>query len=783
MPVPARTPCPSGIGEGPMQAISAPYDFVPLNDWVYIPEWGKRVSHDHPFRDGLSGEIHYTIVAESPLLVGGRQEKNTNADCPNTEVHPYRLPDGTYAIPGSSQKGMLRAVIEIIGFGRMRMVDDIRPGLRDITGPHVKNSYTDKVRNKVKTGFLRAGGGGLIKTDSLLEIVPCEMARLPHKAIEAALGLEERAFFKGQSVREKYERWSKLCDRKGWNSNRLNFDLAGDDAVNLGEGKHEGFPVFTGQVSDSRQWRGKKRDFVFYDRREEDAFVVPSDTWRDFLHIHGDDTEDEGMSWPGYWRARFHAGHEIPVFYLQDRIQDRDVLRIGLAYMPKLAGDFSTLDCIAHADKAHGEAPGVGRYDLADLLFGAINGENQKDALRGRVNIETALAEGDPRPEQQPDTILNGPKPTYFPNYLEQPTDESGLRLEGGDDAQYATYIAHGQNQEPRLRGRKRYPARPDGEVAVQGLLPSQVENRKVQIRLHTLPAGTTFRGRLVFHNLKPEELGALLWAMTWGGDEGLRHGLGMGKPFGFGQVCLQLDHQASHILPNDPEAPSRALDEAEAQALMAAFEAHMEKVAKDHGRTWKDSPQRRNLLAMADPTAAECLPAGMDLRHMCLDPENGKNEFVWAKQKGFVLGDYDAVTRQRRDERRKEEEKRRREAEAQRRAEEEAAERERRRREFEALPEHEKACIRFQKDVGGFHVGEQGRLPKEEHDRLMKAIDAYKKAVEASGSPEVRREAADLIEQTFERLGWTPSGLKKNKREKLERKRREELARWREGS
>ena len=343
------------------------------------------------------------------------------------------------------------------------------------------------------------------------------------------------------------------------------------------------------------------------------------------------------MSWPGYWRTKFHAGEEVPVFY----IQDRGVLRIGLAYMPKLAGDFSTLDCIAHADKAHGEAPGVGRYDLADLLFGAINGENQKDALRGRVNIETALAEGDPRPEQQPDTILNGPKPTYFPNYLEQPTDGSGLRLKGDKNAQYATYIAHGQNQKPRLRGRKRYPARPDGEVAVQGLLPSQVENRKVQIRLHTLPAGTTFRGRLVFHNLKPEELGALLWAMTWGGDEGLRHGLGMGKPFGFGQVRLQLDHQASHILPNDPEAPSRALDETEAQTLMDAFEAHMEKAAKDHGRTWKDSPQRRNLLAMADPTAAECLPAGMDLRHMCLDPENGKNEFVWAKQAGLVLADY----------------------------------------------------------------------------------------------------------------------------------------------
>ncbi len=637
MPVPARTPCPVGISKDSMQAISAPYDFVPLNDWVHVPDWGEYVSHDHPFRDGLCGEIYYTLVAESPILVGGRQDKK-DGDRPHTEVHPYRLPDGTYAIPGSSLKGMLRAVVEIIGFGRLRMVDDIRPGLRDISGKHVAKSYTDKVRDKVKTGFLRARGGGR------LEIVPCRMARLPHKAIERAFN-EPQAFrweknVKDKSVHEKYERWRELCARKGWDPEHLRFDL--DDkgnAIHLGQGAHKGFPVFTGQISDSRQknGKGKKRDFVFYDKWENEAIPVPPDAWRDFLHIHGDDTDEEGMSWPGYWRAKFHAGEAVPVFYLQDR----GVLRIGLAYMPKLAGDFSTLDCIAHVSEAHRENPGVGRYDLADLIFGAINGENQDDAQRGRVNVEAALAEGDPEPETQEDTILNGPKPTYFPNYLEQPTDASGLRLKGGDDAQYATYIAHGQNQKPRLRGRKRYPARPDDKVAVQGLLPSQRGNHKVQIRLHTLPAGTTFRGRLVFHNLKPEELGALLWAMTWGGDDGLRHGLGMGKPFGFGQVRLRLDPQASYLLPNDPEKPARALDEAEVHTLMAAFEAHMEAAAKHHGRTWKDSPPMRNLLAMADPESADNLPRGMALRHMCLDPKNRRNEFVWAKQRGLVLADY----------------------------------------------------------------------------------------------------------------------------------------------
>ncbi len=71
--MPAIPNCPDNLSEENMRAISAPYNFVPLSDYVHIPEWSKRASHDWPFEDGLSGEIHYTLVAESPLLVGGEQ--------------------------------------------------------------------------------------------------------------------------------------------------------------------------------------------------------------------------------------------------------------------------------------------------------------------------------------------------------------------------------------------------------------------------------------------------------------------------------------------------------------------------------------------------------------------------------------------------------------------------------------------------------------------------------------------------------------------------------------
>mgnify|MGYP001810606094 CR=1 len=37
-------------------------------------------------------------------------------------------------------------------------------------------------------------------------------------------------------------------------------------------------------------------------------------------------------------------------------------------------------------------------------------------------------------------------------------------------------------------------------------------------------------------------DLDSSCWALTWGGAPGLRHSLGMGKPFGFGQLSIEIE-------------------------------------------------------------------------------------------------------------------------------------------------------------------------------------------------------------------------------------------------
>ncbi|MFK8016330.1 MAG: TIGR03986 family CRISPR-associated RAMP protein, partial [Gammaproteobacteria bacterium] len=504
----------------PARSNDAPYNFVPLSRNVLDPEWAALVSHDLPMKDGVSGELTVEICAQTPLLVGGRQVK-ASSKLPG-EVHFFESPDG-YSIPGSSLRGMIRNVFEIATFSKMSQVDDVRFGLRDISGGRVSESYKDffvpkgrgpsagKSLRKRMYGFMSLG------EDGGPQITPCEMARLHKNDISKWLGFAQEAFFRsGQSVDQKYAHYTECVKKAGkgpWEEIRFDMDPATRMAGNLGSGKLTGFPVFTGQISDN-----KKKDFIFFNTNEDRAFSVHEtcdSAWRDFLFIHGDDTDDKGMSWPGHWKDVFYAGGRVPVFYMQNQRR----LQIALAFLPKLASDFSVHDTIRHGGRSHTDE---GMTDMTELLFGRV-GETSESAIKSRVWFEMATLVGKAKPMTLAPTILNGPKASYFPHYLEQDT----VRRR---DGQYATYMDTPSNRRPVARGWKRYPARTDYEI--QALSGDQKKNTNVQVILNPLETGARFRSRIVFHNVTPVELGALLWSITFGNNHECRHGLGMGKSF-----------------------------------------------------------------------------------------------------------------------------------------------------------------------------------------------------------------------------------------------------------
>ena len=105
--------------------IKAPFNFVKVSEKVYFPDWEKQISQDVPFSDGESGTIGLKIIAHTPVFVRNGHIALDKKDC-NNKDNSFSNFDGRYFIPGTSLKGSIRNVLEIISFGKMR----VDPGMK-----------------------------------------------------------------------------------------------------------------------------------------------------------------------------------------------------------------------------------------------------------------------------------------------------------------------------------------------------------------------------------------------------------------------------------------------------------------------------------------------------------------------------------------------------------------------------------------------------------------------------------------------------------------------------
>ena len=602
-------------GMGALTAIRAPYNFVPLADWVYFPSWSDEASHDLPFSDGISGTLEFTLYAETPILVACEQDAG--------EKHFIQAPDGRYLIPGSTLRGMIRNVLEIATFGKMGMIDDRHLGVRDLSGglPAYAKAMTERVgrayRARAETGWLRF-------EDGVWRVYPCRHARIEHDDMAALLGFEQARQFKGfvqgklddaqRTAQAKYRKWMDLGGEldirfepgpvRDHNHSRGNL-LRYSKASRVGLGTQKGRLVLTGQPSPR-----KHMEFLFYDTS---GLVLEPDreVMRGFLKIHEDSKDWE------FWRDRhWHGGENIPVFFISEGGR---IASLGLAQMFKLPYKLSVRDALCNSSPDHCEP---GRLDFVETLFGCAGAEELgRRGLKSRVSFGAAFS-SDGRLGETVTVILNSPKPSYYPNYIRQATAPSGTRLVP-ESRGYTTLM----DEHAELRGWKRYPSKPFAP-------PRDLPASKVTSALHPLAAGATFTGKLRFHNLKPQELGGLVWALTWNGDRNLVHQVGMGKPLGYGQSRIEIDR--IDLRCNDPALPA---DNGSLflQQCGLMFCAGMEQVCRDkQPGGWRNSRQIAALLAMADPQIGE----GRNLGHMVLDHQSRRNDFVEAKKREnyFVL-------------------------------------------------------------------------------------------------------------------------------------------------
>jgi CRISPR-associated protein (TIGR03986 family) len=532
--------------------ITAPFNFVPLNEKVFFPPWTEKVSHDVPFEDGESGVIDITVTAENPIFI--RDHINPEEFCSH---------NSEYYIPSSSIKGMIRNVLEIMSFSKMSFIDDTTYSVRDLK----YNKYMEKAKN-VQCGWL------YYDNDGKLKIEDCgEPYKIRYEEIEKKFGgkFKKQKFMNGtfdnakSPYKKAYEKYNLIDDDIFNNTFTFTSDESGKKIVKFEKNSlNIGKLVLTGHPSSRREPEegkasGKIYDFVFMQKENPTILDVDKKVFDNFKFAYFNERKTqpkESEDW-AFWKHRLNNSNKIPVFFHKNT---SGVSSFGLSYLYKFPYTKSMMKALIGNHKSN-------EIDLAKSIFGFSKKEDDKQlSLKGRVQFSHAKKICNTNPLQPRYVLLGTPKASYYPIYLIQNGNEYKTLMDGNSI----------------LAGWKRYPIHKNFNHNCQG--------KSTQTTCITpLNKGAKFKLKVRFHNLKKVEIGALLSALTFhNNSSSYFHSLGLAKSYGYGKVSLNIT-RISNLKFSQNE-------------YLKAFESAMNSEVFDSKIVWHESEQIKNLFSMAKP-------------------------------------------------------------------------------------------------------------------------------------------------------------------------------------
>jgi len=457
---------------------SAPYNFIPLNKVVVeaeeIPDFDRY--HDGKY----TGWIDLEIETKTPLYIRDSLTEQDLKDGKESKDNPdFFSPAGKLRIPGSSLRGMVRTLVEIVSFGKFGFFDDKRlyfRGLADVS--NLRKEYQQKMTSfdrqkrrptyNISAGILKRDGLNYVIVSSDWKQILKEDAK--KKVGESGANYEELSFYK----------------------------------------LREGYLVVSGNM------KNKKKDWLIsFPIEKADEITIFKE---DVENYKNDATRSKEVNKRMNLIERANK-EDVPCFYVKwkDKAGENRV-SFGHTGMFRLAYEKTIGEHIPEnlKDKT--------KTDLAEAIFGKVSKEK---TIAGRVFFEDAFLNKDQHDNDvlmdktTPKTpkILAAPKPTTFQHYLE-PSKDKGLNHYNSDSADIRGYKLYwhkfGNNWEQTNR--------------------KEIQDHKSQYtEIKPVKPETKFSGRIRFENLSEVELGALLFSLDL--PEGCYHKLGMGKPLGLGSV------------------------------------------------------------------------------------------------------------------------------------------------------------------------------------------------------------------------------------------------------
>lgn len=482
--------------------VRAPYNFIPLSDKVLLPydSVESLPAHDRIDPSLKSGEIHVTMVADTPVFV---------SDGDRNDPHFFRGSNGKYMIPGSTIRGMVRENMQILGFGLMRPGEDLKDvqiffrdfasasGSRDdplkkyycaalgIKQMPMPSGRPKAIPQLVKSGYLK-------KEKGKYKIYPSKgsymLVRRDHPGVRC-FGTEdartENVYYRAEGDRVKEIR----------------------PAVGEKNGLRRGTLLYTGKPV--RSWN---RQTGRLEDHPNHLYLIPEADWsaqpltldEDDVLSYMEDFEKRrnvlGRN-RNFWNLPLE-GREKPVFYVQYEghvyFGMSRFLRIGYRY---------PLSCgLPESHKA-----GMDKLDFPRAILGYVS--KNSGSYRSRVSFGDFAADGEAYEMPPISMILGEPKPSYYPGYVV-----------GGK---------HYNHEDFRLRGYKQYWLKEVEATDDNG-------KPRAATTIRPLPRGTKFSGTIRYKNLTEAELGLLLWCLRL--EKGCYQSVGMAKPYGYGRMRLTID-------------------------------------------------------------------------------------------------------------------------------------------------------------------------------------------------------------------------------------------------
>lgn len=350
-----------------------PYAFVPFTDQVYelTEEEQKELEfiQDVPVDGSLSGRIRVDFESVTPF-------------CVKASGNSFLTINGQYVVPGSSIKGMVRSVFEILTYANARNgIDNSRYSMRDLRSSDYKLKTTE---DAPESGFL-------IKLNGKYYIQPCESRKMSYEDIERETHVE--GLKKGKTVSDKYRIVKPIT------------------------------PNGRGMWFFSSFMNNKKHEYLFNIPKfsKEKMIPIKDSEWHDFLFIH--ENENDNKNWK-YWRGLLKNYSDVlsinpkgiaPCFFRRKK-EENEVKDLGFSYLYRQPYEKAIHEFLP---SGHQKADGI---DLAQAVFGYVN---RNKALKGRVQFGNSLiASATPLSTQV--FVLGSPKPTYYPFYLMQDNAQNG---------------------------------------------------------------------------------------------------------------------------------------------------------------------------------------------------------------------------------------------------------------------------------------------------------------------------------------------------------------------